>query len=1490
MSRHRQRPPVVAILFLIAFLVSVLYFLGSRQLDNSKAHRLRLLAGFADRVESTVPDLAERFARIVEETERLPLCPERPEGSTPPRSPCREAKAEEYVEQIPNLSFVSDEESGVSGESVVPAIELRPLGRDLYIIHRKRLDRGRLETSGERIREVRAKLDLEALLAPAVLPNVFESLFVASMASEPEALGGEERSSGAVLFQRGEPELRLTSLKPIFGTVDGMKEDEDSRSFVRGQDLETSMVDFPEDPATGSIPVRVAETEYRLFLQPIVLELPHLRHEQSPRPVRWVAGGFVSRDRLLSASLTTSPVLLGLLLAIFPLAVVAWPFLKLWLVSPRQQIKRTDAVFLVLAMFLGCILIALLTLTLNLMARNRLEVDQRLEGLSQALEDGFWQELERAYWQLQALDDRTIREQIANRKLVGALQEEGSTNTVGDTMQLESIPLPEGLYAARPEDLNVELCLHPVFHSVFWVDGLGAQKLKLALRPHSQLSANVSERPYFQCASGRAEPFLVRFSPDEPHAPAVPLCLQSVISNTGGADQTILALPPGSRIGDGSPGEEKSASPCVSDGECHPIMATRFASLTEPWLPSAYGFAIVDTSEPGRARVLFHSDTRRILSEDLLKASDEDTVLKAMLDNRREGSLTIHYWGERYRARVMPLQGLPWSLVTFRNLQDLRLRTIEVLYDLFNPLLVFTLAVLVVFGLLMLLVRHRVRGALWPDPRKNPGYLMIVLLVMISTAGYTLLLTLEILVYPMLAAALVWLTLLLSAFLVTASLGILAWIHDQRYVANRWIEGSNRWRRAGTWISRTFEQPWSVLSSRQGVRWTAGLVIALMLGSLLVERSVAVTLLRGAVLSMAIYLLWVRKNFEGNQRRRSYVFAMACLLFGATVLPATGLFVLAKQRQRTFILQDLQEDLAQSRERAIAETWGSRQEGAFFADYRQVLEHNWSRQVQSLFATEVASCDAPGVECAGPEPTWPWEGQTSATFTARPVPVNDLSAAPQGVDLSRFENSPRRRWWIEGGEGAKTYLKGVVPDELDSGEEWLWTSTLSLGGFPGLRFHHFVRVRALAVGALFLVTILFPFLLVSFLAQRLLFVSLAGVDPRQGTQPEDSESDDDEPDVRDLGNLRELLSPQRLVDAVEHKALVVLGVPRLALEALGDAEQYHSVHWQNLSPQELIRLPPTDSKAVVIVGLWPTLDEPKVELERLKALEQLLRRGERAVVILSQLDPSWLVKDEPEPTDDVTAVAVRRQWISLLGTFTFWYAVDRGEKGFRDKLKTRLYEVSRRFRAPWRDRINVTYEVFDILYSECSPTRRLQQIGEELMEGIRAKEYEAFTEDKLIGKIALAARSYYQAIWSSTSEQEKVVLAQLAHEGLVSPRNHGVVLDLMYRGLIVRDPELKLMNDSFALFIRQTAGQTKLLEWEAEEATSLWSILRWLLPVPLLLLGAFLFVTQRDAVSSAVGFVLAAASVAPTLVNLFGYFEQRFARGTAEKEAKAGAA
>jgi hypothetical protein len=162
--------------------------------------------------------------------------------------------------------------------------------------------------------------------------------------------------------------------------------------------------------------------------------------------------------------------------------------------------------------------------------------------------------------------------------------------------------------------------------------------------------------------------------------------------------------------------------------------------------------------------------------------------------------------------------------------------------------------------------------------------------------------------------------------------------------------------------------------------------------------------------------------------------------------------------------------------------------------------------------------------------------------------------------------------------------------------------------------------------------------------------------------------------------------------------------------------------------------------------------------------------------------------------------------------------------------------------------------------------------------------WEPPTVRQLVNRIGLAAQPYYERVWDGCEVEEKRVLWQLARHGVVNPKAFDTVLDLLNKGLVVRtsdDPTLRLMNRSFAHFVRRTVRRSEVWRWEEEEGLSAWEIWKWVLPIPLLLLGAFLFMTQQDALSNVVGLVVALASLVPTGVNLYQHFQHL----AAEREA-----
>ena len=142
------------------------------------------------------------------------------------------------------------------------------------------------------------------------------------------------------------------------------------------------------------------------------------------------------------------------------------------------------------------------------------------------------------------------------------------------------------------------------------------------------------------------------------------------------------------------------------------------------------------------------------------------------------------------------------------------------------------------------------------------------------------------------------------------------------------------------------------------------------------------------------------------------------------------------------------------------------------------------------------------------------------------------------------------------------------------------------------------------------------------------------------------------------------------------------------------------------------------------------------------------------------------------------------------------------------------------------------------------------------------------TRRAVVDRILEKAQPFYDSEWQQCSEEEKLLLTQLAEEGFANPKQHEIVRRLMNRGLIRRDPVLRPMNDSFALFIESHARPEDIRHQETVHRGMRWSLVRSVLIGALLLILVFLSVTQRDVVEVWIAYLATAAAGAGGVLKL----------------------
>jgi hypothetical protein len=142
------------------------------------------------------------------------------------------------------------------------------------------------------------------------------------------------------------------------------------------------------------------------------------------------------------------------------------------------------------------------------------------------------------------------------------------------------------------------------------------------------------------------------------------------------------------------------------------------------------------------------------------------------------------------------------------------------------------------------------------------------------------------------------------------------------------------------------------------------------------------------------------------------------------------------------------------------------------------------------------------------------------------------------------------------------------------------------------------------------------------------------------------------------------------------------------------------------------------------------------------------------------------------------------------------------------------------------------------------------------------------TRRAVVDRVLEKAHSFYDSEWQKCNEEERLLLIQLAEEGFANPKQSEIVRKLMKRGLIRRDPGLRPMNDSFALFIESQARPEEIRHQETVHRGMRWSLVRTVLIGALLLILIFLSVTQRDVVEVWIGYLATVAAGAGGVLKL----------------------
>ncbi|HEU5180794.1 MAG TPA: hypothetical protein VFW45_08375 [Candidatus Polarisedimenticolia bacterium] len=1124
---------------------------------------------------------------------------------------------------------------------------------------------------------------------------------------------------------------------------------------------------------------------YRLFVQPVRVSLSKGRPEapSSESVVNWSLCGLVRKDRFRAESTSLSYTLLIVILFLFITITASWPLVKLWSLQATDRLGIRDGIFISASVLLLTGLAVFFVLDMWSYVQLRGKLDLQLQRFAEEMDKHFHLELT----QLTAMLNRFDR-------------------SSSDFKEQEQ----ERILAHPPAWLDIERGA-PYFEVLTLVHPgarasaaggadkrAGKQFAKWTTERRTRANIDVSERDYFRTIdeergwpmAGEDKPFF----------------LDTVLSANTGRSLSVLSRP----------------GPCR--GGCVETLIPHLVSLRDVVAPPGFGYAILDE----QGRLLFHSDSKRVLVEDFFAECDQSRALRARVSARAADWVDVSYTGRGHRLYVTPMKDVPWTLVTFRDKEiectaNLELLSASIiLYLLYACLLLLPALILCFSG----------PEWMWHDARRAPAerQLLAANLVLILICASRLFTTVHHHI-PLMAFALPPFALLLNCVRLKA-------------------ETDSAWRRAPYFAALT-----------------ALPMVLLALGIL--ERLqahrepqrdgiLAVTILQGVVMGACVPLVafprrlirWprigsLRGSFPWPSSLTTYVLLAVSLVVLLSVVPAIGCFRATHDTEMEVLVKHGQLGLA----RAIAER--RERVNQYYRDIPATpsfvahrLQDNTDLYYGFFFNTTVLPPRNDTPRCTSSKHRFE-EASRGHLFdevleVIRPL-YNEFSVQTHNL-LHDSSDDCTRQWIVGPGHVSLVKGPGGAGDHLPLGSEVpLLSLPTTAPGWLGV-----------LLGFALLPVLLY--LLVRSVLRKLFCIDLSL------------------PSARPAEN--------RVLGEVQVNTLV-LGPPLSGKSRLIAGPEFQRIDIRQVEAagkwdETLAQLAPQSGKVVAIDHFETLQDDPARNRWKMRLLEQLLLMKCR-IVVCSAADPMSFpvggAEDEAKPgkgnepsprkSRERIDAASLDCWARVWSTFSrrFNATEDESDGVSRERLQEAI------------ERAKLRAEAAVALRLECSPTATLRRVGMDILslpvDGLSSK-------DQVIGEVLGRAQAYYRSLWATCSVEEKLALFDLADDPFINARP-SVIRSLWEKGLIARNPALKAMNESFARYVI-LLGRGEGIGGMRKAAWQPWHTIRGTSVAAAIVVAFVFFLTQPQFLNLSTAFIGAVSASIPAALKMFELIRGRRAQ------------
>ena len=352
--------------------------------------------------------------------------------------------------------------------------------------------------------------------------------------------------------------------------------------------------------------VALGGTSHGLYLQPLRLE--------GGQPIELVMGGAVPRASVVRDALALGAPMLGVLVFVFLLGLLGFPFVKLACLDKHERFRLRDIKLLYVSAGALLVLFTCASLAIDGYVRWRAEADRGLQKLAGHLHT-------RVLNEVKAIRDRL---EDYDREVSAQVVTDCNAWTVR-TKWFES-ELAEGL--RWPRDVHIK--------TVAWIEPGGRQIWKSTADTVSGKTP-VGNRVYFRAVR------------------------DGNLFQVDGTGSEIF-LGPDRSIADGrfytfvSMRSKIAPKLCADPGSVPgtPVIAAtaQLLSLDRQPLPGGYGFALVNRE----GRVLYHSDGRLSLRENLFEELSDGGRVRAMMYAGARGLLDTRYRERPHRLFLEPIR------------------------------------------------------------------------------------------------------------------------------------------------------------------------------------------------------------------------------------------------------------------------------------------------------------------------------------------------------------------------------------------------------------------------------------------------------------------------------------------------------------------------------------------------------------------------------------------------------------------------------------------------------------------------------------------------------------------------------------------------------------------------------------------------------------------------------------------------------------------